>query len=70
MPRVLKDYRLKVSQRCIGFKTYHIEFFGKHPEFKPDKYCRDIIDEQIKVIDPELWENIEKLEEENEEVPY
>jgi len=61
MPRIKKNPRLTVTQRCIGFKFYQKEFFNKHPDFQPDVYCRDIVDEQIKLIDPDFWEEIEKL---------
>jgi hypothetical protein len=64
MPRILKNPKLKVMQRCIGFKFYHMDFFNNHPEFKPDKYCCDIIDEQIRIIDPVFWDKIEKLKNE------
>jgi len=58
--------RSKVTQRSIGFKFYQIEFLNQHPEFQPDIYCRNIIDEQIQVIDPKFWEGIEKMQEKNE----
>lgn len=49
--------RERVTQRSIGFKQRQIEFFNKYPDFKPDLYCRETIDEQIKLIDPEFLEN-------------
>jgi hypothetical protein len=31
-------------------------FFNKYPDFKPDEYCRNAIDAQIKLIDEEFEE--------------
>jgi len=44
--------REKITQRSIGFNHRQIEFFDKFPDFKPDKFCRDIVDEQIKLLEP------------------
>jgi len=44
------DPSKKVMQRSIGFKFYHMKFFADYPDFKPDKYCREAIDKQIKLI--------------------
>jgi hypothetical protein len=44
----LKD---KIIQRSIGFNLRQIEFFNEHPDFKPDMYCRKVIDDQIALID-------------------
>lgn len=46
--------RDKVVQRSIGFNFRQIEFFNKYPQFKPDEYCRKVIDEQIELIDGEF----------------
>jgi len=43
--------REKISQRSIGFNHRQIEFFDAYPDFKPDKFCREIIDQQIKLVD-------------------
>jgi len=43
--------REKIVQRCIGFHFRQVEFFNKFPDFKPDEFCRMIIDEQIKLTD-------------------
>jgi hypothetical protein len=43
--------RDRIMQRSIGFNFRQIEFFNAHPDFQPDLFCRDIIDEQIKIID-------------------
>jgi len=40
----------RIMNRSIGFHIRQIEFFNKYPEFKPDKFCRMAIDEQIKLI--------------------
>jgi len=53
MPRRVKP-EMKVIQRTIGFNYYHFKFFSEHPEFKPDKYCREAIDKQIAMIAPEF----------------
>jgi hypothetical protein len=47
----------KIVQRSVGFKFRQIRFFNEHPEFKPDIYCRDSVDAQIKQIDPKFLEN-------------
>jgi len=47
----------KIVQRSIGFKFRQIEFFNDYPEFKPDQFCRQIIDEQIQQINPKYLEN-------------
>jgi hypothetical protein len=39
----------KIVQRSIGFNFRQIRFFNEYPDFKPDKYCRDAVDEQIKL---------------------
>lgn len=44
--------REKIVQRSIGFNFRQIEFFNEYPDFKPDEYCRSIIDNQIEMIDP------------------
>ncbi len=45
-----------IVQKSVGFKFRQREFFNKYREFKPDRYCRDAIDEQIKLIDPSFLE--------------
>ena len=47
----LKDNRERIFQRSIGFNFRQVEFFSKYADFKPDKFCREAIDEQIKIID-------------------
>ena len=42
----------KITQRSVGFHLYQILFFAEHPNFRPDQFCRQSIDEQIKLIDP------------------
>lgn len=44
----------KIVQRSIGFNFRQIRFFNKYPEFRPDEFCRQAIDEQIKQIDPKF----------------
>ena len=41
----------KIRQRSVGFRNRQHEFFSKYTEFNPDKFCRDIVDEQIEKID-------------------
>jgi len=45
-------------QKSISFCFRQVEFFNKYPEFKPDQFCRDKIDEQIKLIDPEFLQEV------------
>ena len=49
-----KNPKMKIMQRSIGFKFYQMEFFANYPDFQPDKYCRQAIDEQIKLVDPKF----------------
>ena len=57
------DPEKRIMQKSIGFYFYQQRFFAKHPDFKPDKFCRDAVNEQIKLIDPEFIEEEEKHEE-------
>ena len=50
MPKKVEPME-KITQRSVGFKLRQILFFAKHPDFNPDKFCRDAIDEQIKLIE-------------------
>jgi len=43
----------KITQRSVGFKLKQILFFAEHQNFKPDIFCRNAVDEQIKLIDPD-----------------
>jgi len=40
----------RIVQRSIGFEFRQIEFFNDNPEFKPDVFCRQAIDQQIKLM--------------------
>ena len=42
----------RIVQRSVGFNFRQIRFFNEHQDFKPDTFCRQAIDEQIKMIDP------------------
>jgi len=57
MGKQLDNQLEKIVQRSIGFTLKQIMFFAKHPEFKPDKFCRVAVDEQISIIEPEFLEN-------------
>lgn len=46
----------KISQRSVGFHLRQILFFAEHPEFRPDQFCRDAVDEQIKLLDERYLE--------------
>lgn len=52
--------REMVVQKSVGFRFRQREFFNKYPEFKPDEFCRNAIDEQIRLIDPEFLKKEEK----------
>lgn len=58
--------RDKIVQRSIGFSFRQIEFFNNNPEFRPDKYCRDIIDQQIRELGQTEYLKIDCKEENNE----
>lgn len=66
MGKKKKDIKEKIIQRSIGFNFRQIEFFNDYPEFKPDIFCRKIIDEQIEQIDKKYLskEDQEKWEKE------
>jgi len=51
------EAREMIVQKSVGFRFRQREFFNKHPNFRPDEYCRRAVDEQIKLIDPEFLEN-------------
>jgi len=53
----LKDLKERVLQRSIGFKFRQFEFFNKYPDFKPDLYCRKVVDDQISLIDSKYLKN-------------
>ena len=63
MGKKLMDQDERIMQRSIGFTFRQFRFFAKYPDFKADVFCRDAIDKQIELIDPEFL----KKEEENEE---
>jgi len=46
----------KILQKSIGFNFRQHRFFNEHPEFKPDVFCREAVDEQIKLIDDSFLE--------------
>ena len=45
------EVRERIVQRSIGFNFRQIDFFSNYPDFKPDAFCRKIVDEQIEQID-------------------
>ena len=47
MGRTLKNPEDRIMQRSIGFTFRQIVFFNKHPDFKPDIFCRKAVDDQI-----------------------
>jgi len=55
MGRRLQDPEMAIVQKTVGFHFYQRKFFMKYPDFKPDKYCRKAIDEQIRLIDPSFF---------------
>ena len=57
MGKHLNDQKEKIVQRSIGFKLRQILFFAEHPDFKPDAFCRKVVDDQIEQIDPEFLED-------------
>ena len=46
----------QIVQKSVGFKFRQKLFMNAHPEFRPDAFCRDAIDEQIAIIDPQYLE--------------
>jgi len=41
--------REKIVPKTIGFNFRQHEFFNANPDFKADEYCRNAIDEQIRL---------------------
>ena len=56
MPKKVEPME-KITQRSVGFKLRQILFFAKYQDFNPDAFCREAIDEQIKIIDEEFLKN-------------
>ena len=52
MGKQLSNPDEKIVQRSVGFTFRQMRFFNAHPEFKPDSLCREVIEEQIAIIDP------------------
>lgn len=59
--------RERIMQISIGFNFRQLEFFNKYRDFKPDVFCRKVIDEQIEQIDPSFLIKSNKEEENGEE---
>ena len=57
MGKQLENMENKIVQRSVGFNFYQIRFFNKYPEFRPDIFCRKVINDQIKLIAPEFLDN-------------
>lgn len=57
MGKQLSNQNERIIQRSVGFKRRQIDFFAEYPDFKPDSFCRKIVDEQISLIAPEFLEN-------------
>ena len=62
MGRKLKDQQNRITQKSIGFTLRQHNFFAEHPDFKPDMFCRNAVDEQIKIIDPTYIEDEKETE--------
>lgn len=60
MGKKLTDQGERITQKSIGFSLRQLNFFAKYPDFKPDVYCRDVVDRQIALIDPEFLKKDEK----------
>jgi len=57
MTRKLNNQMDKIVQRSIGFNLRQLLFFAVHPDFKPDLYCRKVVDDQISLIDSKYLKN-------------
>ena len=55
MGKTVKQTEL-IIQRPIGFYKRQLDFFKAHPDFSPDRLCRDTVEEQISIIDPNYLE--------------
>jgi len=54
----MADQKLKVIQKGVGFKSYQLDFLENHLDFDISEFCRKMLDEQIKVIEPKILEEI------------
>ena len=60
MGKKLQDPEDRISQRSIGFTYRQFSFLNKYPDFRPDSYCREALDQQIAQIDPQFLKENEK----------
>jgi len=49
MGKRLTNESERIQQKSIGFRNRQMRFIYANPEFKPDEFCRIVIDEQIKL---------------------
>ena len=56
MGKKLNNENERINQRSIGFRKRQTDFFAKYPQFRPDEYCREAVDNQIRIIDPSFLE--------------
>lgn len=59
MGKIVKSSE-KISQRMIGFHKRQLDFFKEYEDFSPDKLCRDLVDDQINLIDPNFLEKFDE----------
>ena len=59
MRKTVKSSEL-IIQRPIGFHSRQLKFFEEYPDFNPDRFCRDTVEEQISIIDPNFLEQFDE----------
>ena len=63
------DPNLRISQRGVGLHKYQWEFIDSTRDFSLDVWVREKLNEQIKILKPEMFYDKETMsfpEEENE----
>lgn len=50
MGKRIQNSEEMIAQKSVGFFTWQKRFINEHPEFKVDPYCRQILNEQIKIL--------------------
>ena len=65
MGKKIEDANERIIQKSIGFRKRQIDFFQEHKDFRPDEFCREAIDNQIKLIDPNFLKQVKNEEKTN-----
>lgn len=55
MGKKLQDENQRITQKSIGFYSRQVRWMSENPNFKIDKFCRKVADEQIKLSGQEQF---------------